>query len=100
MSRLQAANDLAVDGVAGPQTYTALDRLRGDESRKVSGETDTERRGSGSGEQGTSDERRASAERPEREHPARSGPSDRLPSDRLRRTRERRTGAATCHGSG
>jgi peptidoglycan hydrolase-like protein with peptidoglycan-binding domain len=63
--RLQAANDLAVDGVAGPQTYAALDRPRGGESRRVSGETDTERRGSGSNTQGTPDERRASAERPD-----------------------------------
>jgi peptidoglycan hydrolase-like protein with peptidoglycan-binding domain/DNA invertase Pin-like site-specific DNA recombinase len=65
VSRLQAANHIAVDGVAGPQTYTALDRLRGDESRKVSGGTDTERRGSGNDQQGTPDERSGSTERPE-----------------------------------
>ena len=57
VSRLQAASNIAVDGVAGPQTYTALDRLSGGESRKVSGGTDTERRGSGKDEQGTTDER-------------------------------------------
>ncbi len=65
VSRLQAASNIVVDGVAGPQTYTAIDRLRGDDSRKVSGGTDTERRGSVEGEQGTTDERGAGAERPE-----------------------------------
>ena len=69
--RLQAANDLAVDGVAGPQTYAALDRPRGGESRRVSGETNTERRGSGSDTQGTPDETPAGqTERPAVQRPA------------------------------
>ncbi len=89
VSRLQTASDIAVDGVAGPQTYTALDRLRGDESRKVSGGTDTERRGSVEGEQGTTDERSASTERPEK-----------APAEQAERPAAERPVAAPVSGEG
>jgi peptidoglycan hydrolase-like protein with peptidoglycan-binding domain len=57
--RFQRRSRIGVDGVAGPQTYAALDRTAGGETRRT--ESDDTR---------AQDERRASAERPVEKAPA------------------------------